>query len=111
MPIFEYECRACHRVYESLIMNQLDHKDLICPHCGGQKGKRLVSAVSVVRSPSKKHKDRMHALSQVDPAKPQEVARHFKDHGSRFGESGFRGTRAWEKAIDRVSAGGPTLEE
>jgi hypothetical protein len=53
----------------------------------------------------------MSALSKVDPANPQEVAGHFKQHGSRFGETGFRGTKAWRKAVDRVASGGPTLEE
>jgi hypothetical protein len=53
----------------------------------------------------------MQALSTVDPTKPQEVAQHFKEHGSRFGETGFRGKKAWQHAVDRVAAGGPTLEE
>jgi hypothetical protein len=52
----------------------------------------------------------MHSLSKVDPAKPQEVAQHFKEHGSRFGETGFRREKAWRDTVDRVAAGGPTLE-
>jgi hypothetical protein len=66
----------------------LDEKNSICPDCGSRKRKRLVSAT-----------------------KPQEVAQHFKEHGSRFGETGFRGKKAWRDAVDRVAAGGPTLEE
>jgi hypothetical protein len=53
----------------------------------------------------------MKALAKVDPTKPQDVARHFKDHGSRFGEADFRGTKAWRETIDRVAEGGPTLED
>jgi putative FmdB family regulatory protein len=111
LPIFEYRCNSCKRTYESLIMSSWHEKDLSCPYCGSKKGERLVSLVSVVRSPSQKDRDRMQALSKVDPTKPQEVARHLKEHGSRFGETGFRGTKAWREAVDRVSAGGPTLEE
>jgi putative FmdB family regulatory protein len=111
LPIFEYRCKSCKRIYESLIMSAWGEKDLSCPYCGHRKRERLVSVVSVVRSPSQKHRDRMQALSKVDPTKPQEVAHHLKEHGSRFGETGFRGTKAWREAIDRVSAGGSTLEE
>lgn len=111
MPIFEYRCKSCKRTYESLVMSSSSEKDLICPYCGHRKRERLVSLVSVVRSPSQKHRDKMQSLSKVDPTKPQEVARHLKEHGSRFGETGFRGTKTWEEAVDRVSAGGPTLEE
>jgi putative FmdB family regulatory protein len=111
LPIFEYRCKSCKKIYESLIMSSWGEKDLSCPYCGGRKGERLISPVSLVRSPSQKRRDRMQALSKVDPTKPQEVARHLKEHGSRFGETGFRGTKAWRDAIDRVSAGGPTLEE
>lgn len=86
MPIFEYRCKSCKRIYESLIMSSRGEKDRSCPYCGSRKGERLVSAVSLVRSPSQKHRDRMQALSKVDPAKPQEVARHLKKHGSFRGD-------------------------
>jgi hypothetical protein len=53
----------------------------------------------------------MTALSKVNPTNPQEVARHFKEHGSRFGDTDFRVTKAWRDAVDRVAEGGPTLSE
>jgi putative FmdB family regulatory protein len=111
LPIFEFRCKSCQRIYESLIMSSSGEKDLSCPYCGHRKREKLVSRVSVLRSSSQKHRDRMQALSKVDPTKPQEVARHLKEHGSRFGETGFRETKTWREAVDRVSAGGPTLEE
>ena len=111
MPIFEYRCESCKKVYEALILKSSGEKDLRCPHCRGRKRKRLISGVSVVRSASRMQKDRLQALSKVDPTKPQEVAQHFKEHGSRFGEAGFKGKKAGRDAIDRVAAGGPTLEE
>jgi hypothetical protein len=39
------------------------------------------------------------------------VARHFKEQGSRFGESDFRGKKTWKDAVHRVAEGGPTLED
>jgi putative FmdB family regulatory protein len=111
LPIFEYRCRSCGGNYESLILNSSDERRSICPDCGSRKRERLISGVSVVRSASQTQKDRLQALAKVDPTKPQEVARHFKEHGSRFGETGFRGKKAWQDAVDRVAAGGPTLEK
>ena len=69
------------------------------------------SSVSVVRSASDKGKDRGQSLAAVDPQNPQEVARHFKEHGSQFGDEDFSGTDTWHDAIDRVAQGGPTLDE
>lgn len=111
MPIFEYRCESCKKVYEALILKSSGEKDLRCPYCRGRKRRKLISPVSVVRSASQTQKDRLQALSKVDPTKPQEVAQHFKEHGSRFGETGFRGKKAWQDAVDRVAAGGPTLEK
>ncbi len=111
MPIFEYRCESCKKVYEALILKPSGEKGLRCPYCGGRKRKRLISSVSVSRSPLQKKRDRLQNLAKVDPAKPQEVAKHFREHGSRFGETGFRGKKAWQDAVERVAAGGPTLEE
>jgi len=111
LPIFEYRCESCKKVYEALILKSSGEKDLHCPYCRGRKRKKLISGVSVVRSASQTQKERLQALAKVDPTKPQEVARHFREHGSRFTETGFRGKKAWQEAVDRVAAGGPTLEK
>ena len=66
---------------------------------------------AVMDEDPQRHKDRMNALGRVDPTKPQEVARYFKEYGSRFGNSGFRGTKVWLDAVDRVAEGGPTLQK
>ena len=111
MPIFEYRCQSCKKVYEALILKSSGEKGLRCPYCRGGRRKRLISSVSVVRSATQVQRDRLQALSKCDPSKPQEVAQHFKEHGSRFGHRGFRGEKPWLNAVDRVAAGGPTLEE
>jgi len=72
---------------------------------------RTVMSQAVVDEDPQRHRERMNALANVDPTKPQEVARYLKTFGSRFGNSGFRGTNAWREAVDRVAAGGPTLEK
>lgn len=111
MPIYEYHCKTCDYQFEIITRMAEKDKRLACPRCSGENVDKLISSVSVVRPHSKIHRDRMQALSKVNPGNPQEVARHFKEHGSRFGESDFRGKKAWKDAVNRVAEGGPTLEE
>jgi len=82
-----------------------------CPQCGSSNVQRVMSSANIARSSSQKAADRAKAFQKVNPASPQEVARYFKEHGSRFGDADFRGTKAWQDAVDRVAQGGPTLEE
>ena len=110
MPIYEYHCRTCDNQFEVLTRMIEEREILNCPRCGGQEVDKIMSTVSIVRPPSQIHRDRMEALSKVNPGNPQEVARHFKEQGSRFGEADFRGKNAWKDAVNRVAEGGPTLE-
>lgn len=111
MPVYEYKCEACDHCYTVLLHIKDSDEIQPCPECGGERVQKLISSVSVTRSASQKDEDRQKALTQVDPTKPQEVARYFRDHGSRLGDDDFRGTDAWKDAVDRVAEGGPTLEE
>ncbi len=44
MPIFEYLCRDCGKLYEEIVANA----DTIppCAHCGSEKGRKLLSTSS-----------------------------------------------------------------
>ena len=111
MPVYEYQCKACQNKYSEILSIKESDDTPACPSCGSEEVQKLVSPVSVVRSAQDKAKDRSNALTDVDPTKPQEVAKHFRDHGSQFGEDDFRGTKEWHDAVDRVAEGGPTLDE
>ena len=110
MPIYEYICKTCNRPYEFLIRHK-DEASPKCPHCGSNDARKVISTASVIRSRTQRDTDRMTALSKVNPKSPQEVARHLKQHGSRFGDADFRGKKAWKDAVDRVAEGGPTLAD
>ena len=44
MPIYEYECRSCHRQFEQIVRTG----DVpACPNCNGSDLQRLLSHVSV----------------------------------------------------------------
>ena len=111
MPLYEYLCKACQNRYSEILSIKESDDTPPCPCCGSEEVQKLVSSVSVVRSARHKAEDRSKALTEDDPTKPQEVAKHFRDHGSRSGEDDFRGTDAWHDAVDRVADGGPTLDE
>jgi putative FmdB family regulatory protein len=111
MPVYEYDCEGCDHRYNVLMRIEETEEVRPCPRCGSQEVRKIISSVSVVRSDWQKAEDRQKALPQVDPTNPQEVAKYFRDHGSRFGEDDLRGTDAWYDAVDRVAEGGPTLDE
>jgi putative FmdB family regulatory protein len=111
MPVYEYLCKACKHEYSEILTIKESEDVPACPSCGSEDVQKLISSVSVVRSAQQKAEDRSKALADIDPTNPQEVARHFRDHGSQFGEDDFRGTKEWHDAVDRVADGGPTLDE
>ncbi len=47
MPIYEYECRDCKRVYE-VIQRMSDAPVSKCPGCGYGRMEKLVSAAAVI---------------------------------------------------------------
>lgn len=43
MPIFEFECPACHESFDELVRNAEAVKDVVCPICGNRKVKKKLS--------------------------------------------------------------------
>ena len=48
MPIFEYECEKCGRLFEELVMNAA--QEIACPSCGSTDIEKLVSRIAKNRS-------------------------------------------------------------
>ncbi len=49
MPIYEFYCADCHRIYNFLSRTINTTKRPACPRCGREKLERLVSRVAIVR--------------------------------------------------------------
>lgn len=47
MPMYEYRCAECGRVYEQLRRMPDADKDLKCPHCQSEQVERQVSACAI----------------------------------------------------------------
>ena len=43
MPIFEYQCRECQEIFESLQLSRNREEDTECPRCGSERTERIVS--------------------------------------------------------------------
>jgi putative FmdB family regulatory protein len=103
MPIYEYECRDCHKKSSFLIMNlEKEIPELRCKHCDGPGLDRIVSRVNVVKSEDA----RMESLA--DPSKlggldendPQSVARWIKKMGKEMGEE--MGGEDFDQMVDEA---------
>jgi len=64
MPIYEYRCNQCSRVFSELFLNQEEIKSVRCKYCHSPDLTRLVSSFSV-------HQTEESRLSQFDTSKPR----------------------------------------
>jgi putative FmdB family regulatory protein len=46
MPIYEYRCKKCEKVFEKIQRVGGGGENLVCPHCGNKKVEKLVSGFS-----------------------------------------------------------------
>lgn len=50
MPIFEYKCEDCNKIFEYFVRNTSDIEDIKCEYCGSRKFKRVMSSYSAFGS-------------------------------------------------------------
>ncbi|MBZ5544535.1 MAG: zinc ribbon domain-containing protein [Acidobacteriia bacterium] len=48
MPIFEYACQKCGKVFEKLILGK-SSVELVCPDCGSKRVEQKLSAFATAR--------------------------------------------------------------
>ncbi|MFA5795245.1 MAG: zinc ribbon domain-containing protein [Candidatus Brocadiia bacterium] len=44
MPLYEFECAKCKKIFELLIRSPADEKNLACPHCKNHKVTKQLSS-------------------------------------------------------------------
>ena len=47
MPIYDYQCDDCGKTYDVLHKVREVVEDVICPQCGSDRHKRLISATNI----------------------------------------------------------------
>ena len=88
MPIYEFECRDCHRKTTALVMVRARAAEVRCRKCGGGNLERLFSRFATPKSEDA----RLDALADssamggVDENDPRSVARFMKRMGQEMGE-------------------------
>jgi len=46
MPIYEYQCRKCGKIFEKIQKLNEGGNSLTCPYCGGKKPEKVLSSFS-----------------------------------------------------------------
>ncbi len=46
MPIYEYRCRKCERIFEEIQRVGEEGESLKCPHCGEENPEKVLSSFS-----------------------------------------------------------------
>lgn len=109
MPIYEYECRGCHRRVSVLVRSLSGGPSPRCPRCDSAELTRLMSRFATVKS------EDARLESFADPAQygdlnendPQSVARFVKRMGTEMGEDLGEDLDA---AMDEARSESPTEE-
>jgi putative FmdB family regulatory protein len=138
MPIFEYLCRSCNRIYSFLSLRATPEREPVCPRCGSGGLERVPSAFAVTGTRKTgadeagtggdsapggsdledKALRMASGLSDADVEDPRTMARMMR---RLAGEAGERITPAMDEMFRRMEAGedpealeeelGPRLEE
>ena len=51
MPIYEYRCRKCGKIFEKIQKVNEGGESLRCPYCGGQKPEKVISSFFSSKGP------------------------------------------------------------
>lgn len=49
MPIYEYACKDCEKVFEELVVRKSDEEEVRCPACSSARIERLLSRTAPSR--------------------------------------------------------------
>lgn len=88
MPIYEYACPHCRKIFSFLVRNTSRKKKLKCPRCGSSDLKRIYSSFATVRS----EEDRLEKMadpsffSGLNEKDPRSLARLMKKMARETGE-------------------------
>ena len=88
MPIYEFECRSCHRKTAALVLVRERVTEVRCKHCGGADLDRLWSRFASPKSEDARLESLADpsAMSGLDENDPRSVARFMKRMGKEMGE-------------------------
>jgi putative FmdB family regulatory protein len=88
MPIYEFECRRCHRKTTALVMSRERIGDVRCRACGSAELEKLYSRFASPKSEDARLESLADpsAMGGIDENDPKSVARFMKKMGQEMGE-------------------------
>ncbi len=109
MPVYEYRCLECRRRFSMFWRTFTAAEDgkPVCPRCGAENVKRLVSRVRVLRSEESRLDDMADpsAWGDFDENDPKSMGRMMRKMMSEMGdEVGDLGSE-FEEVVDRLESG------
>ncbi len=63
MPIFEFRCVSCGKVFEKLIRDRDQEVEIKCPECGSEEADRVISRSNSIVRGSKGNKTKLTSKS------------------------------------------------
>ncbi|HOC19355.1 MAG TPA: zinc ribbon domain-containing protein [Vicinamibacterales bacterium] len=105
MPIYEFECKDCHRKTTALVMSRERIGEVRCRRCGSANLEKLFSRFATPKSEDARLESLADpsAMAGVDENDPQSVARFMKRMGKEMGEDFGDDI---DQAIEEEMAGG-----
>lgn len=88
MPIYEFECRGCHRKTTALVLSRERIGEVRCRACGSADLEKLYSRFASPKSEEARLEAMADpsAMGDVDENDPKSVARFMKKMGREMGE-------------------------
>ena len=116
MPIFEFLCPACNRIYSFLSFSSTPSRKPVCPRCGALDLTRVPSAFAVSTARKTAAERPKEAGGEPDDAAMSRMEREIMRMGSEMDESDAEDPRAMARMMRRLAeASGepmtPTMNE
>lgn len=86
MPIYEYRCAGCKKVFSFLVGVVADSGEPVCPRCGGTDLIKLISRIARVKSKDAALEDLADPSAIGDLEDPKAMAQWAKKMGRALGE-------------------------
>jgi putative FmdB family regulatory protein len=96
MPIYEYKCQECGRIFSLLIRTDVQSQEPHCKHCDSIELKRLISRPSLVRTKTSAEAGQLRA---VDPR------RAVENMSRTYDQTGIDPGQGFEDVAKRAAAG------
>ena len=107
MPLYEYECDACHHRFE-VIQKFSDPPIVSCPSCGGSVRKLLSSPAIQFKGSGWYITDYARKSGANGSAKAETEKAAEKDKPAETDKAGAKAATTGDSAKSRASSGGPS---